>query len=341
MAARAPVPAWDVTLNGKNLTDRLQPRLLDLTLTECRGGEADQLELRIHDHDGRVALPRKGVELQVSIGWTDGLVDKGTFIVDEVEYSGSPDLISIRARSANLTQPLRTRRSRSWHKTTLGKVLRNIAGEHDLQPRIAAELDSVVVDHLDQTEESDANLLTRLGKRYDAVATVKAGCLIFTPIGSGKTATGKAIPRASITKRSGDQYQWSSADRDVYSGVRAYWHDKGAARRKSVLVGTSGNAKRLQETYGTERDAKENAEAEWNRIQRGAAKFNITLALGQADLYPEQRLDVSGIKEGIDGEWLVERVTHTIDGNAGFTTRLELETPVAAKSKASEEAASD
>ncbi|WP_454259936.1 phage late control D family protein [Pseudoxanthomonas mexicana] len=340
MSAATPyaIPAWRVVLDGVDLTDKIRPRLLELSLTECRGGEADQLELRIHDHDGALALPRKGVMLQAAIGFQDeGLVDKGTFKVDEIEHSGSPDVISVRARSADLTDSMRTRRERSWHDTTLGAILRNIAGEHGLQPRIAPALASVPIKHLDQTEESDAHLLTRLAKRYDAVATVKAGALLFSPIGSGTTPSGKALPRASITRTDGDQHRYSSADRDVYTGVRAYWDDKGAARRKSVLVGKSGNAKRLRESYSNEAEAREQASAEWQRVQRGAAKFAISLARGRPDLYPEQRIVVTGFKAGIDGEWLVARVNHTITGSAGFTTSLELETPADAASAITEE----
>ena len=44
-----------------------------------------------------------------------------------------------------------------------------------------------------------------------------------------------------------DQHHYTLADRDTYSGVRAYWHDKAGANRKSVLAGDSGNAKRLRD----------------------------------------------------------------------------------------------
>ncbi len=41
--------------------------------------------------------------LRVFLGWqATGLVDKGTFIVDEVEYGGLPDQITLRARSADM-----------------------------------------------------------------------------------------------------------------------------------------------------------------------------------------------------------------------------------------------
>lgn len=337
MAVSYPVPAWRVVLDGRDLTDRIAPRLLDLTLTESRGEEADQLDLRIHDNDGRMALPRRGVTLQVALGWRgSGLVNKGTFIVDDVEHSGSPDIISIRARSADLTGAMRNRRERSWHATTLGEILGAIAGEHSLKVAIAPALAVIQVPHLDQANESDVNLLTRLGKRFDAVATVKAGTLVFSPIGSGTTSSGITLPAATITRASGDQHRYSVGDREKCTGVRAYWNDHRAARRKSLLVGQSTNEKRLQATYATEAEAKQRATAELQRSDRGTATMSITLALGRPDIYPEQSTTVSGFKPDIDGSaWLVSKATHYITGTGGFSTSLELETGIALTSKRS------
>ncbi|WP_334132375.1 contractile injection system protein, VgrG/Pvc8 family, partial [Silanimonas lenta] len=217
------IPAFRVTLDGQDLTRRIAPRLLDLTLTEQRASEADQLDLRLHDHDGRLALPRRGAELTVALGWQDGgVVDKGVYRVDEVEHSGAPDTVTLRARSADLTAALRARRDRSWDDTTLGEVVRTLAGNHGLTPRIAPALDRVAVPHLDQTGESDAALLSRLGKQHDAVATIKAGRLLFLPIGRGETAAGEPLPAATLTRRDGDSHRYHVADREAYSGVRAY-----------------------------------------------------------------------------------------------------------------------
>ncbi len=322
-------PAWRVTLDGKDLTDRIRPRLLDLTLAESRGEEADQLDLRIHDHDGRMEIPRRGVIIAVAIGWEgEALTDKGQFRVDEATHEGAPDIITVRARSADLTSALRTRKERSWHAVTLGAVLQQIAGEHGLQARIAPALAGKAVPHLDQAGESDANLLTRLGRRFDAAATVKAGALIFLPIGAGKTAAGVALPDFSIVRADGDGHSWAEADRDKYSGVRAYWHDKAGADRKSVLVGDSGDAKRLRATYNSEGEAREHAQAEWSRLQRGEGTFSYTLALGRADLYPEMRGTVKGFRKPQidDATWLIAKASHAITGSGGYKTSLDLET---------------
>jgi phage protein D len=324
-----PIPQWRVVLDGTDLTERIAPRLLDLTLTECRGGEADQLDLRIHDHDGKMALPKRGVRLAVALGWKDtGLVDKDTFIVDEVEYSGAPDIITVRARSADFTADMRTRRERSWHNTTLGAVLNTLAGEHGLTPRVAEALARTKLPHLDQANESDMNLLTRLGQRFDAVATVKAGSLLFAPIGAGTTSTGKPLPTVTLTRRDGDQHRYSVADRDAYTGVRAYWVDKGKARRQSVLVGTDDNEKRLLDSYANEEAARQHAHAELERVKRGVAKFDYTLAIGREDLFPGKRIAIVGFKSEIDAQgWLIAKATHAINTN-GFSSTLELEATV-------------
>lgn len=323
-----PIPRWKVTVAGTDVTDRIRPRLIDLTLTEARKGEADELELKIHDHDGRVEMPKRGETIKVSIGFHDsGLIEKGTFKVDEVEHSGSPDIITIRARSADLTHQLRNRRERSWHDVTLGAILENIAGEHSLKPSIDKDLGTRRIDHLDQTNESDVNLLQRLAKRFDAVATVKNGALIFQPIGKGETAGGLKLPTAVIERASGDQHRYSLVDRDSeYSGVTASYHDKKTGKKKDVTAGEKGNAKKIRKTFATEQEAKENADAEQRRVKRAGANFSYTMAIGRPDLYPEMKITVKGFKKEIDSEkWIIARATHTITGSAGFTTQLELE----------------
>ncbi|EOM4439129.1 phage late control D family protein, partial [Escherichia coli] len=77
-------------------------RLMSMTLTDNRGFEADQLDIELNDADGQVGLPVRGAVLTVYIGWKGfALVCKGKFTVDEVEHRGAPDVVTIRARSAD------------------------------------------------------------------------------------------------------------------------------------------------------------------------------------------------------------------------------------------------
>jgi len=54
---------------------------------------------------------------------------------------------------------------------------------------------------------------------------------------------------------------------------------------------------------------------------------SYTLVLGRADVYPEQKVTVSGFKSKIDGtDWLAVKATHTVTGAGGFVTLLTLQT---------------
>jgi len=322
-----PIPAFRVTLDDQDITGKIAPRLVNLTLTECRGEDSDQLDLTLDDADGQLAIPPRGARINLQIGWADtGLVDKGTFTVDEVEHTGTPDTITLRARTANLIDTFRQLEEHSFHDTTLGAIIEVIAFRQELKAGIADALRNVAVQHIDQTRESDAAFLRRLGKKYDAAATVKNDTLIFTPASRSKTVSGKELPTIRITRQLGDGHRFHSAERDSYTGVRVFWHDYKHGLRRSVVAGAPGISKRLRTTYASEADARTAAVAEWGRIQRGLATFELSLALGNPALIPQSPVIVSGFKTAIDNvDWLTSRVTHSIS-DAGFTTRIELET---------------
>ncbi|HGN1105766.1 TPA: contractile injection system protein, VgrG/Pvc8 family [Pseudomonas aeruginosa] len=329
-----PAPRWRVLLGDQDVTGKLAPRLVSLSITECRSDQADQLDITLSDHDGLLELPRRGVVVRVFLGWSDerGMVDKGTFEVDEVEFSGPPDVITLRARSADMSNALRTRGTRSFHKTTIKAIVETIAKAHKLTP-VVGTFGGTKIAHIDQTDESDLAFLNRIGKRYDAVATIKEGKLLFLPIGKGDTASGKEMPTIELTRRDGDAIRYQVADRDSYTGVHASWQDKGKAKRRHVLAGVIGNAKRLRQLYASEEDALEAARAEWARLQRGTATLRFELAYGRPDLAPQTRVRILGTKALISSTvWLLSRVTHKLD-DGGLTTSAEGETTDSAQER--------
>ncbi|WP_417329557.1 contractile injection system protein, VgrG/Pvc8 family [Halomonas cupida] len=320
-------PSYRLTLAGEDITPRLNDRLINLRLREQRGLEADQLDITLADHDGALALPSHGAELHLSFGWQDeGLIDKGLFTVDEIQHSGSPDQLTLRARSADMRGNLPGKRTFSWHDLTLREIVETIAKRHGLEPVIGETLAGIRMNHIDQTDESDLNFLTRLGERYDAIAAVKSGRMLFSLAGEALTASGMNMASTTLSRGDGDQHRYTITARDSYTGVRAYWNDTKGAERKIVLTGSGDNAKQLRPTYASESDALTAAQAEWRRIQRGGAEFELTLAHGRADILPESPLTLNGFKPEINATlWLVTEVEHSL-GDSGFGTRIRCET---------------
>lgn len=331
----ANIAALSVTLDGKDLAAKINPRLISLSIVEKRGGEADQLDIVLHDHDGKLDIPKPGAVIRIKLGWkqgddvTPGLVDKGSFRIDEAEWSGPPDIVTIRGRSADLADSLRVRKEKTHRDTTIGAIVEKVAKANGLTAKVESSLAGIAVTVLQQDGKSDMAFLRKLGRRHDAVATVKDGKLLFAPIGAGRTAGGKAIPPTTLVRSNVDRYAFRRVDRSNTAGVEARWHDQGSARRKTVKVAGDGKgkAKRLRKIYGSEADAKAAAQAEASRLKRGAAEFDVDLALGRPDLYPERAVTLKGFKAEPDAKsWLIAEATHALDGDGGLTTKLKLET---------------
>lgn len=346
-------PVYKLEVNGKDITTTVQGRLISLTLTDNPGFDADQLDIVLDDSDGKLDLPPKGATISVAFGWADsGLVDKGTYTADEISHSGTPDTLTIRARSADLRAGLSTQKERSWHATTLGVIVDTIAAQNGLVPVVSQALRNIAIKHIDQTNESAASFLTRLAGMYDAIATVKNGKLMFIHAGGAVSASGKPLQAITITRQSGDQHHFSVADRESYTHVKACWNDDGKAKKGEVLWGEQeeatalakavrnpkkstkpkvaieaggGNVKVLRHVYANAASAKSAARAVWRSIQRGMAEFTITLAYGRPELMPELPATVQGWKKNIDStEWILGPVTHNIN-DSGYTTQIALE----------------
>lgn len=322
---------WRVTLDGEDLTDKISPRLISLTLDEKLSESSDQLNITIHDHDGLMEIPTSGQIINVEMGWkrgsdvTIGLVDKGSFKVDEAEYSGAPDIITIKARSANLDSEYRTRRNKAWQDSTIGDIIGEVASDNDLTPLVHDSLANIVIPILDQASKSDMTLVRDLGRRYDAVATVKNQSLIFAPIDSDTTASGQEIPSLLFTRRAGNRFTYRRTERGTnFKGAEAKWRDQKSAKRVTETAGESPY-KMLKRIYGNQEDAKAAAQAEWQRIQRSGAEFDYDLALGEAAIYPGQKAKLSGWKSEVDNhDWRIVECRHSIGAN-GFTTSIKLE----------------
>lgn len=306
-------PAFSIVIEGKDVTTVLDTRLMSLTLTDNRGFEADQLDLELDDADGLIALPRRGAVIQLALGWKgQPLFPKGAFTVDEIEHSGAPDRLTIRARSADFRETLNTRREKSWHQTTVGDVVKDIAARHNLKVALGKDLTDKALDHMDQTNESDASFLMKLARQYGAIASVKDGNLLFIRQGQGRTASGKPLPVITIERKAGDGHRFTLADRGAYTGVIASWLHTREPRKKETtkvkrrrkkttkpkepeakqgdyLVGTDENVLVLNRTYANRSNAERAAKMQWERLQRGVASFSCSSLKGGPISIPKCR----------------------------------------------------
>lgn len=360
--ARHLTPQAELTIDGRRFGTQAMSRIISISLTDKRGFEADELTIELDDHDGSLAIPKTGSKITLKLGYQEtGIVEKGEYIVSEFTASGSPDRLSITARAADLAESLAEQVEKSWHKQTLYQIIEAIAKKHKYEYIISKDYQNTKIEHIDQTNESDASFMSRLAEQYDAIATVKNGKLLFIPAGESQTASGQPIPPTIITRASGDSHSFTYSSTNSYQAVRAYYTDKKTGQKKEVIVNKDNaypNKKTTQQTktvkgktfkakkkendnkkvntdgqkiktlrhlYATENGAWAGARSAYKKLKRGTAQFSITLAVGRPDLYPETPAIVKGFKPEIDAEaWLITEVSHKID-SGGYTASIQFE----------------
>lgn len=249
-------PVAKLTINGKPFNTDALSRIISISLTDKSGFEADELTVSLSDHDGALALPPKSAEITIALGYIEtGIVDKGSYKITEVSWSGAPDTLHITAQSADTSDRFSEAKEKSWHKTSLKEIIESIAAANGYTPIIGKAYQDEKIDHIDQSNESDAAFLSRLAERYDAIATVKHGRLLFVSSGEATTASGQPLPTIRITRNSGDQYTFRYSNTESYNAVRAYYIDKQTGKKHEVVI-TEDNYDPVKKTVTTTKQYK-------------------------------------------------------------------------------------
>ncbi|WP_086930763.1 phage late control D family protein [Agarilytica rhodophyticola] len=216
-------------------------------------------------------------------------------------------------------------KTRSWDNVLLSDIVKTIAAEHDVIPRIAEVLSNIRINHEDQTEESDLHFLTRLAKKNGAIAKLANKNLIIVVEGDSKAISGKNLPIINLNRENVIQHRLTQAERGKYKTVIAHWHDTQAAQKIPVTAGEGNPAFTIRHDYADAEEARRAAEAKLNALNRGSATLSLTL-IGDTRLQAEGVLQLDNFREPLNSDWLIKHVEHQLN-NSGFTTRLDAEAP--------------
>ena len=317
-------PAFRILADQNDVTDKVRDRLLSVRVTDEVGLCSDAVEIRLDDREGALVLPELGSRLEVSLGYvSQQLVPMGVYTVDELRMSGPPQTLAVRAQAADLVEgTLQSSRTLDWEDVALPDLVARIAADHGYRPRVDEAFSQIVVRRLDQVDESDMHLLTRLGRTYGAVAKPAGGYLLFVSAKAGKSAGGADVETVELRPCDVSSWRATRAERRRYRAVVAHWQDTSAAARVAVRVGeeSGGPVRSLRETFADEEQARTVAAARLKAAGR-ALKVSLTLP-GDPRLAAETPLRLSGFRTEVDGIYVVHRAEHELSGS-GYRTRLE------------------
>ena len=319
-------PDFKIIAAGVDISAKIQQRLLELQVKDEAGLKSDAVDIKLDDRDSALALPATGTSLEIHMGYKEtGLVAMGLYTADEITLSGPPQIMTIRAKAADLGGSIKNQKSREWSEITICDLVETIAAEHGLTPKIAKTLGDFIYKGVTQTDESDISFLNRLSKHHDALVSVKNGALLFISKGMGVNASGKALSVTNIHERQVTSWQVTLAARDAAKSVTAKWHNKETGKTEVFTDGEGSPAKTLRHTFGTKEEAERAAKAALSKQKRAGDKLSVTIA-GDSTISAEGQVNLIGFRKGVSGRWSVRSVQHTLN-DGGFQTKIEAEIP--------------
>ena len=318
----------------------INQRLISWERIDAAGRQSDQLTLKI-DTQGMPGRPREGESIGVSEGYAESpaLTDKGMFKITRVTPRIFPDSVTIVATAAPFqvkdeTQ-FKLRRSRSFSKMKLGDIFRQVVKAHGFSPRVAPDLDALLVEHIDQTDETDMGFLTRLAKRYDAVTKPVDQLYIMARRGQLKSISGQtlepvkfSLPRNNVpTSTSFINAEVDFPSRTTFKGVVAKYWDADAGKEVEVTLGDAP-FKKLADQFESEIHARESADSELRKVVRTGVTLKMEVP-GDPRLVAEGLIELdSSFPDYMRGRWSLDKVTAKGDRGNGYRCWLEATEPL-------------
>lgn len=327
-----------VSIGGHDAASAIEPALLDFTFTDNASGKADEIRLTLHDRDGKWRdgwRPTLGMDVTATLvarDWEQEGVDLslpcGTFRIDELECSGPPDKIDIKAVSSALTTGLRDeQKTQAWEAFSLRKLAGDVAGRHGLE--LMYDGPEHAFSRQDQREESDLAFLQRLASERGMNCKVHDGKLILF---DGATADGKGA--ALTIPRKGSQYSPTayrfreSSSGTGYSKAKvAYTDPASGTTHEAEVSALKEDAPADEKTLQLNRRVESSAEAirlgtsGLRQANKNKDKASIEI-MGNPGLVAGIVIGLTGFGK-LDGSYFVEKAEHAVS-SSGYRTSAEL-----------------
>ncbi len=319
-------PAYKITYAGKDVTADLAPYLLELTYTDRLNGQSDELDITLMDNIGRWLdnwYPEKGAEIKLEYGYAHKpLVSAGSFDVDEIEISGLPTTVRIRALSTGLGRQVRTRIGKAYEKTTLKAIVDKVAKR--IKATVKGTIAAIDIPKATQYQETEWAFLVRICREYGYVIKLTDNNKTLVVAKLTDLASQKAV--RVITPQDITSFTYRDKITEVPSKTEVKHHDPD----KKAIVSAEVKSGRLTQDKSAASDtrkrivaaktpaqAKAIAEAEQERHEADKTNFSFVLP-GDPTLVAGAAIDVAKFFK-LSGTYVLTESKHTIS-RSGYIT---------------------
>lgn len=323
--------SYDLKYNGNNFTADIDSFVTGLSYTDNFTGTADDITINLADKN-RIWLgnwmPEKGAAIEAVLiippGWGNkGTIkrDLGYYEIDESSGGGPTTTVSIKATSIPQESSLKgEKKSRSWEKTTLKKVLTDVAKKNGLGIFYDAA-DNPSFDRLDQEYESDGAFLYRLCNE-NGLALKVANKKVYA-IDEEQLEKEEVVTTINRTDQLIKKWNYKDTLNGSYKSCKVTYTD---TQKKKTFKQTftpskppkTGRVLLVNEEVNSDAAALRLAKKKLREANKEATTVTITMA-GIINLYAGQNVKLAGFSK-LDGKYIVT----SISGKTGDTSETTL-----------------
>ena len=333
----------DTKYQGKAITTTLDDYNTSFTYTDNASGNSDDVKLEIFDPDGRwraAWFPLKGDKMESKISVKDWIKEGdnrelkcGSFVIDSLDVSGEPSMLSIGAVSAPVDTAFKAEeKTRTWEGTTLEQIAKNVADEAKMT--LSYDADKITIEKKEQSKQSDSDFLNKLVEDFGLCLKVyDKKLVIFDRVRYKAKEPVATIPIEDISQN----WRYSTDLEGNYTGVKISYSQTSTVNTmtKKGEATTKKKNEKLEYTYGTgprwlKLNEKVDNTAEAERIAKGRlekenhGKNKLTITtLGNPSLVASQNIEVTGLGPNVSGKYYIDKVTHQMSGS-GYLCDYEL-----------------
>jgi phage protein D len=327
-------PIYRIMKGGIDITGNFNDRCTQIKVELIAGGgEGDNCTITLDDRDWAIQAVDPGDQIGLYLGYKEiGLAYLGTYNLIDVTWKGKPRSVQLTGTSTKFADLNKTPTTTEYINMTVGDILKSMGKDTDVLTAISGNLANQEVTTKNQIT-SNYHLIHELERRYGAVAKVVDGKLMFVPRDSLQSANGTDIPTLVLKPEHFGDWSVRYSQRNDYSGVKAFWWDEHDKVRKWVQSGVqafgsgSGGEFPIGDWFKSAGEAQAAADSKMQAFNRASVEATFDLAKGDPWIRDTQAIAVEGMRDRINGSYIVNRAIHTYIKSTGIRTTLECRAP--------------
>lgn len=317
----------NIVYQGVNITEQIKDYIESLSYIDIASGSSDSITLQLNNLSKKWInewMPQKEDEIIMEIKiknrekeGTNEIIPCGKFMLDDLSFSGSPLICNIGATSVPQNEGFKAqKRTCTWEKLTIYQIAKKIATNAKIE--LFYEAEEILVDTIEQSEETDSKFLYELCKSYGLAMKVfaKKICIFEEEIYEAKEPV-ETLKAESIIK-----WSYNTTIAGSYTGVRLSYSDPKNDHEIMVEFGDKTRLLELNEKADNYADAEKKAKARLHEENKKMTTMEITIP-ANPKIFASSVISIKQLGK-LDGNYYVEQIRHKIDGKSAYTMSLSV-----------------